>query len=77
MVYDLGSKNGTAVNGIKIESAEVYVVDEITVGDTKIVIHTPRMDKDSIAALIFKGNPLDRNGKNLRLDFTAVFKKPK
>ena len=77
MVYDLGSKNGTSVNGIKIETAEVYVGDEIKVGDTKIVIHTQRMDKDAIAALTFKGNPLDRNGKNLRLDFTAVFKKPK
>lgn len=77
MVYDLGSKNGTTVNGIKIETAEVYIGDEIKIGETKITIHTVRMDKETVAALTFKGNPLDRNGKNLRLDYTAVFKKPK
>ena len=78
MVYDLGSKNGTTVNGIKVmEAAEVYIGDEIIVGETKITMHTARMDKETVAALTFKGNPLDRNGKNLRLDYTAVFKKPK
>lgn len=71
-IIDLGSKNGTYLNGIRIEQAEVFLGDEIKIGSTKITILQEKMDPKTVAALTFPGRAVDRNAHNLQLDFTGA-----
>lgn len=71
-IIDLGSKNGTYLNGIRIEQAEVFLGDEIKIGGTKLTIMQDKMDPKTISALTFPGRAVDRNAHNLQLDFTGA-----
>lgn len=49
IVKDLGSKNGTKVNDVKISSEVIfYIGDEITVGSLKISLNAQEMNLDEI-----------------------------
>lgn len=71
-IIDLDSKNGTYINGIRIEQADIFLGDEIKIGSTKISILQDKMDENSINALTFPGKPIDRGIQNLQLDFTGA-----
>lgn len=71
-IIDLGSKNGTYLNGIRIEQAELFIGDEIKIGGTKISILHDKMDPTTVSTLTFPGRSIDRNAHNLQLDFTGA-----
>ncbi len=71
-IMDLDSKNGTYLNGIRIESSDVFLGDEIKIGSTKISIAAEKMDANSRDALVFPGPSLDRAHHELRPDFTGA-----
>ena len=71
-ITDLDSKNGTYLNGIRIESSDVFLGDEIKIGSTKISITAEKMDPNSRDALIFPGPSIDRAHHELRPDFTGA-----
>ncbi len=71
-VEDMGSKNGTYLNGIRIEESEVFFGDEIKVGISKITVNPEKMDLNSIQALTFPGPSKDRAAHELNLDFTGA-----
>lgn len=69
---DLGSKNGTYLNGIRVESSEIFMGDQIKIGDTIISLEERSADEEAIKVLSFPGNPKDRAGYELKMDFTGV-----
>jgi pSer/pThr/pTyr-binding forkhead associated (FHA) protein len=71
-IIDLSSKNGTYLNGIRIEQAEIFLGDEIKIGGTKISINQDKLDPITVSALTFPGRAVDRNAHNLQLDFTGA-----
>ena len=72
LITDLDSKNGTYLNGIRIEQSDVFVGDEIKVGGTKITIAADKMEKLAINALTFPGALNERAHHELRPDFTGA-----
>lgn len=72
LITDLDSKNGTYLNGIRIEHSDVFVGDEIKVGGTKITIAAEKMEKLAINALTFPGALNERAHHELRPDFTGA-----
>lgn len=71
-INDLDSKNGTFLNGIRIESSEVFMGDEIKLGQTKITLIENKMDVETVDALTFPGPFKDRVSHELRVDFTGA-----
>ncbi len=71
-ITDLESKNGTYLNGLRIEKSEIFLGDEIKIGGTKITIVSDKMDPQSVDALTFPGAVRDRQSHGLQLDFTGA-----
>lgn len=72
-VVDLDSKNGIFLNGIRIEQSEIFLGDEVRVGDTIIAIEEKSADKEASAILTFAGeDKKDKEKNDLRLDFTGA-----
>jgi hypothetical protein len=71
-VTDLESKNGTYLNGLRVDRSDVFLGDEIRIGATKITILHGKMDPESIAAITFLGAAKDRQSHGLKLDFTGA-----
>ena len=71
-ITDLESKNGTYLNGLRIEKSEIFLGDEIKIGSTKITIVSDKMDPHSVNALTFPGAVRDRQSHGLQLDFTGA-----
>lgn len=71
-IIDLESKNGTYLNGLRIEQSEIFLGDEIRVGGTKITIMSEKMDPGSVHTLTFPGASRDRQSHGLQLDFTGA-----
>lgn len=71
-VLDLESKNGLFLNGIPIEQAEVFLGDEIRVGDSYIIVEEKSADKEASAILTFAGEENNKEKNDLRLDFTGA-----
>lgn len=71
-IWDLDSKNGTYLNGIRIEQSEVFIGDEIRIGSTIVTLHEPKMLQDSVNALTFPGPHKDRMSYELKADFTGA-----
>jgi pSer/pThr/pTyr-binding forkhead associated (FHA) protein len=69
---DIDSKNGTYLNGIRIEQSEVFIGDEIRIGDTIISLEETHMTPDSVDALTFPGPFKDRLNYELKADFTGA-----
>jgi pSer/pThr/pTyr-binding forkhead associated (FHA) protein len=62
-IVDLKSKNGTFLNGIKIESADFFIGDHIKIGDSTIWLRKYNADDEAINILTFPGP----NKKNMNL----------
>jgi hypothetical protein len=71
-IRDLRSKNGIYLNGIRIESSEIFVGDEIRLGQTSCKINESLSDPDAIDLLTFPGRTKDRIAFELRADFTGA-----
>lgn len=54
IIKDLGSQNGTLVNGAKITSAEIKTGDSIVIGGTEIFVDLESAKKESIKEDIFE-----------------------
>lgn len=71
-VTDLDSKNGTYLNGIRIEQSEVFVGDEVKIGDSVITFVEENFDEEALNMLTFPGPLRDRMSYELKVDFTGA-----
>jgi hypothetical protein len=71
-IIDLESKNGTYLNGIRIEESEVFIGDVIKVGDSTLTLLEKRMTPEAIDVLTFPGPNKERISYELRMDFTGA-----
>ncbi len=71
-INDMDSKNGTYLNGIRVERSEVFMGDEIKLGGSKITLFEEKMENDSIELLTFPGPFKERVSHELRVDFTGA-----
>jgi hypothetical protein len=71
-IMDLDSKNGTYLNGIRIELSEVFLGDQIKIGDTIITLEETRCDSEAKSVLTFPGPSKDRISYELKADFTGA-----
>lgn len=71
-ISDNKSKNGTYLNGIRIDAAEMFIGDEVKIGDTIITLDEQMMDAKTIADLTFPGPAKQRIAYELRVDFTGA-----
>jgi hypothetical protein len=71
-IRDLSSKNGIYLNGIRIESSEIFIGDEIRIGQTNCKINVSLSDADAIDLLTFPGRTKERIAFELRADFTGA-----
>lgn len=71
-ITDLDSKNGTYLNGIRIEASEIFLGDKIRVGKTVISVDEADVDNEAAHLLAFAGAAKDRINYELKADFTSV-----
>lgn len=71
-VTDLDSKNGTYLNGFLVEQSEVFIGDEIKIGDTLISLYDEEFDAEALEFLTFPGAFKDRLNYELKVDFTGA-----
>ncbi len=71
-ISDLNSKNGTYLNGIRIEKSELFLGDEIKIGDATLTIAEDKMDEESKKALTFPGKHKERMNYELKVDFSGA-----
>lgn len=71
-LFDLDSKNGTYLNGIRIDRSEVFLGDEIHIGDSFVTLEESKMPQDAIDALTFPGPFKERLNYELKADFTGA-----
>lgn len=71
-IADNKSKNGTYLNGIRIDDAEMFIGDEIKIGDTIISLDEQRMEPKAVSDLTFPGPAKNRLAHELRVDFTGA-----
>jgi hypothetical protein len=72
-IEDMNSKNGTRVNGIRVQKLQVFSKDKILVGDTEITVPTSENTVDVLKVLTFSGDTQDRVRKGLSLQDTSEF----
>ena len=72
LITDLDSKNGSFLNGLRVDQADLFLGDEIKIGGTKITIMDEKMDPESVKVLTFLGAKKDRQSHGLQLDFTGA-----
>lgn len=71
-ITDLDSKNGTYLNGIRIETSEVFLGDEIRIGESVITVGDKDVDAEALSTLTFPGPAKDRISYELKADFTGA-----
>lgn len=71
-IVDLNSKNGTYLNGIRIDQSEIFIGDEVLIGETLITLDESMMDKKTIEFLTFPGPHKERINYELKADFTGA-----
>lgn len=74
-LYDLSSKNGTYLNGIRIDQSEIFIGDEVRIGDTFITLLASKLDPALIEILTFPGPFKERMQYELKADFTGAREK--
>lgn len=72
-IEDMASKNGTIVNGIRIQKSVIYLQDKIKVGDTEISIPVEKNSAEVVKHLEFDGDTDARQRKSLKLEDTSEF----
>jgi hypothetical protein len=73
-IQDLSSKNGTFLNGIKVDRSDLYLGDVVKVGETRISLVSAEMETRCRNLLSFDGSIRKRLYHELSLDFTSVVK---
>lgn len=71
-ITDLDSKNGVYLNGIRIEQSEMFVGDEVKMGDALITLEESSVDAEASDFLTFPGPFRDRMNYELKADFTGA-----
>jgi FHA domain len=71
-ITDLHSKNGTFLNGIRIEKSEIFIGDEIRIGQTILSIDVASLDDEARNLLTFDGDKKGRFDFAIRADFTGA-----
>lgn len=71
-LVDLDSKNGTYLNGIRIEQTEIFIGDEVRIGETLVTLDEKKMEAAAVKALSFEGKVNDRLDYALKADFTGA-----
>lgn len=71
-IVDLDSKNGTYLNGIRIEQSELFLGDEVRIGETILTFNESQMSAEIKEQLTFPGPLKDRIGFELKADFTGA-----
>lgn len=74
-LFDLSSKNGTYLNGIRIDQSEVFIGDEIRMGDTFVTLLASKLAPEIIEVLTFPGPFKERMQYELKADFTGAREK--
>lgn len=74
-LHDLSSKNGTYLNGIRIDQSEVFIGDEVRIGDTFITLLASKLEPSIIEILTFPGPFKERMQYELKADFTGAREK--
>ena len=59
-IEDLRSKNGTFVNGVRVQRNQVFIQDKVMIGDCMITVSTTHNKPDVIQTLDFPGSSEDR-----------------
>jgi|GEM_PF-2726668 len=72
-IEDMASKNGTMVNGIRIQKTMLFLEDKIKVGDTDISIPADKNTAEVVKYLQFDGDTDARQRKSLKLEDTSEF----
>lgn len=84
-VVDMKSKNGTYVNNVRVEQAQLFLRDNVRVGGAMIIIDREKCDPESMPILTFPGirtnekkddfnnNPNAANAKPMHLGKAPVF----
>lgn len=70
-IYDMESKNGVYLNGIKVLRSEIFVNDVIKMGGSVINLEPMRMDPDSTSTLTFPGPFKERVEHEIKIDYTG------
>jgi pSer/pThr/pTyr-binding forkhead associated (FHA) protein len=71
-ITDLESKNGLYLNGIRIEQSEMFIGDEVRLGDTVVTLEEQKVDAEAADLLTFPGHFKDRMNYELKADFTGA-----
>lgn len=71
-IFDLQSKNGTYLNGIRIDNSEMFIGDEVKIGGTMFKLVEKKMEAPTIQMLTFPGPHKERINHELRIDFTGA-----
>lgn len=71
-IFDLSSKNGTYLNGIRVDHSEVFIGDVIKIGETEISLVEAHMENNVVEILTFPGPHKDRLTYELKADFTGA-----
>ncbi len=74
-IFDLSSKNGTYLNGIRIDQSEIFIGDEIRIGDTFVTLLASKLEPVVIDILTFPGPFKERMQYELKADFTGAREK--
>lgn len=69
-IYDMDSKNGIYLNGIRVLRSEIFVNDTIKIGSSIVTLEPMRMDPDSTSTLTFPGPFKERVEHELKIDYT-------
>lgn len=72
-VEDMASKNGTFVNGVRIQKTAFYFLDKVTLGDTEILISPEKNSPETISRLEFDGDTDARQRNTLKLQDSSEF----
>ncbi len=70
-IFDMDSKNGIYLNGIRVLKSEIFVNDVIKIGGSIINLEPMRMDPDSTSTLTFPGPFKERVEHELKIDYTG------
>lgn len=73
-ISDSGSKNGTFLNNLKIDTARVFLNDNLKLGQTFIIINHNESTPDAIDLVTYKGDRKNRTAYGLKLDFESIGK---
>jgi pSer/pThr/pTyr-binding forkhead associated (FHA) protein len=71
-ITDLESKNGTFLNGIRIDQSVLFIGDEVRIGKFSIRLHEQDADSEAQEILTFPGPFQDAISNDLKVDFTGA-----